>query len=73
MFVFARLLDIKNFTLQIYEIKDTIQGTAVSSQFSETHQPCFSYNHINCHIFWKWNFLCAHWSLLEEVFFHTLA
>ena len=43
MFVFARLLDNKNFTLQIYEIKDTIQGTAVSSQFSETHQPCFSY------------------------------
>ena len=43
MFVFSRLLDNKIFTLQIYEIKDTIQGTAVSSQFSETHQPCFSY------------------------------
>ena len=42
MFVFARLLDNKNFTLQIYEIKDTIRGTAVSSQFSETQQPCFS-------------------------------
>ena len=39
MFVFARLLDNKNFTLQIYEIKDTIQGTAVSSQLSEHHQP----------------------------------
>ena len=43
MFVFARLLDNKNFTLQIYEIKDTIQGTAVSSQFLETRQPCSSY------------------------------
>ena len=29
----------------------TLQGTAVLSQFSDTHQPCFSYNNINCHIF----------------------
>ena len=59
MFVFARLLDNKNFTLQIYEIKDTIQGTAVSSQFSETHQPCFSYFR-NTFLEMKIFVVCAH-------------
>ena len=59
MFVFARLLDNKNFTLQIYEIKDTIQGTAVSSQFSETHQPCFSYFR-NTFLEMKSFVVCAH-------------
>ena len=59
MFVFARLLDNKNFTLQIYEIKDTIQGTAVSSQFSETHQPCFSYFR-NTFLEMKSFIVCAH-------------
>ena len=59
MFVFARLLDNKNFTLQIYEIKDTIQGTAVSSQFSETHQPCFSYFR-NTFLEMKSIIVCAH-------------
>ena len=59
MFVFARLLDNKKFTLQIYEIKDTIQGTAVSSQFSETHQPCFSYFR-NTFLEMKSFVVCAH-------------
>ena len=59
MFVFARLLDNKNFTLQIYEIKDTIQGTAVSSQFSETHQPCCSYFR-NTFLEMKSFVVCAH-------------
>ena len=59
MFVFARLLDNKKFTLQIYEIKDTIQGTAVSYQFSETHQPCFSYFR-NTFLEMKSFVVCAH-------------
>ena len=59
MFVFARHLNNKNFTLQIYEIKDTIQGTAVSSQFSETHQPCFSYFR-NTFLEMKSFIVCAH-------------
>ena len=60
MFVFARLLDNKKFTLQIYEIKDTIvQGTAVSSQFSETHQLCFSYFR-NTFLEMKSFVVCAH-------------
>ena len=59
MFVFSRLLDNKFFALQIYEIKDTIQGTAVSSQFSETHQPCFSYFR-NTFLEMKSFVVCAH-------------
>ena len=50
---------IKMFTLQIYEIEIRLQGTAVLSQFSETHQPCFSYFR-NTFLEMKSFVVCAH-------------